>query len=206
MSLSSTSKVLVSKAKQPRQKTPPKAYVRDHDDSDDSSDEDNRTPSVSEQDNTGYRSDPSTEKADSGEDGAATNKAKKKRRVYEYSLTSTARRQQQVERIDDGDDPRSTQQTVNRESPLALWKTIDESMKQVKVEKTAVHDFVANYLFPKLKFVRGNVGSKHGLLYGYKKLVCIGDVRMPSGALSGRNDLVGDCTKTNHPRNKAPKE
>ena len=28
-------------------------------------------------------------------------------------------------------------------------------MKQVTVEKTAVHDFVANYIFPKLKFVRG---------------------------------------------------
>jgi hypothetical protein len=36
---------------------------------------------------------------------------------------------------------------------------INKGMKQVKVEKTAVHDFVANYLFPKLKFVRGAGGN-----------------------------------------------
>ena len=155
MSSSSANKVSGSRAGQPKHKTPPKAYVRQHDDDDDSSDDDGETPSEDEQQNPGYRSDSSTEKADSGGDGAATNNAKKKKRLYEYSLATTPRRQQQVERTDDFNDPNSTQQTVNRESPQALWKTIDESMKQVKVEKTAVHDFVANYLFPKLKFVRG---------------------------------------------------
>jgi hypothetical protein len=36
-------------------------------------------------------------------------------------------------------------------------------MKQVKVIKTAVHDFVSNYLFPKLKFVRGTTVNMHYL-------------------------------------------
>ena len=75
---SSSSKVSGSKAKQPRLKTPPKAYVRDHEDSDDSSEDGNRTPSVSEQEKAGYQSESSSGKDDSGEDGAATNKAKKK--------------------------------------------------------------------------------------------------------------------------------
>ena len=79
----------------------------------------------------------------------------RKKRVYEYSLASNPKRPQAVTRTNDRDDPIATQQPVVRENPLALWKTIDDSMKQVKVEKTAVHDFVANYLFPKLKFVRG---------------------------------------------------
>ena len=60
-----------------------------------------------------------------------------------------------VECTDDVEDQSEPQQLIHRDAPLAVWNTIDESMKEVKVEKTAVHDFIVNYLFPKLKFVRG---------------------------------------------------
>ena len=155
MSLSSAGKVSATKARQPKLKTPPKAYIRAHEDSDSGSDGSDRTPSISDHEREIFKKHDSSSDEEDSDDHAATNKAKKKKRVYEYSLPSNPKRTQAVTRTDDRDDPIATQQPVVRENPLALWKTIDDSMKQVKVEKTAVHDFVANYLFPKLKFVRG---------------------------------------------------
>ena len=86
-------------------------------------------------------------------------KAAKKHRTYNYTVENTLRSNQRVERlIDDEDNDDSTTDTTaqNKLTPSAIWTGIDESMKQVKVEKTAVHDFVANSLFPKLKFIRGS--------------------------------------------------
>ena len=107
-------------------------------------------------DNDTDRTRKSSTESDS-DNAAATQKAKKKKRLYQYSLGTAARHVPQVERTDDNDDPSVAIHPVHRELPSAVWKTIDDNMKQVKVEKTAVHDFVANYLFPKLKFVRGSV-------------------------------------------------
>jgi hypothetical protein len=92
----------------------------------------------------------------SDEDNHANNKTKKaKGRVYTYTVENKRNKQSMVERTDDND--ATTDITpVNKVAPNALWTGIEESMKQVKVEKTAVHDFVSNYLFPKLKFVRGS--------------------------------------------------
>ena len=155
--MSSSSRSSGSKTK-PKLKTPPKPYVRDNNDSDEvTGDESNQTPSDNSEQQRYKEAGLSASDEDSqDDDGAATNSARKKKRVYEYSLpVSSSKRQQEVERTDNREDPSSTQSPVLRETPMALWKTIDDSMKQVKVEKTAVHDFVANYLFPKLKFVRG---------------------------------------------------
>jgi hypothetical protein len=49
---------------------------------------------------------------------------------------------------------RNTSVTANT-APKAIWSNIDNQMQEVKIEKTAVHDFVSHYLFPKLKFLRG---------------------------------------------------
>jgi hypothetical protein len=156
--MSSSSRSSGSKTK-PKLKTPPKPYIQNNEDSEEevTGDESNQTPSDNSVQQRYKEADVSANDEDSqDDDGAATNSARKKKRTYVYTLpVSSSKRQQEVERTDDREDPSSTQLPVLRETPLALWKTIDDSMKQVKVEKTAVHDFVANYLFPKLKFVRG---------------------------------------------------
>jgi hypothetical protein len=112
----------------------------------------------SNNDNDNMHAQSSSDPTSEDDEAAAYKSQHKKRRVYEYSLGTSHKQQQAVERIDDGADQIIIQPPVHRDPPLAVWNTIDESMKQVKVEKTAVHDFVANYLFPKLKFVRGTAG------------------------------------------------
>ena len=155
--MSSSSRSSGSKTK-PKLKTPPKPYIRNNEESEEvTGDESNQTPSDNSVQQRYKEADVSASDEDSqDDDGAATNSARKKKRTYVYTLpASSSKRQQEVERTDNREEPSSTQTPILRETPMALWKTIDDSMKQVKVEKTAVHDFVANYLFPKLKFVRG---------------------------------------------------
>jgi len=87
---------------------------------------------------------------------AATTKAKQKNRSYTYEVQTKKQPKQTVARTDvDYEEPAPTV-AKDRLRPNAIWGNIDESMKQVRVEKTAVHEFVANSLFPKLKFLRGS--------------------------------------------------
>jgi hypothetical protein len=82
--------------------------------------------------------------------------SKTAKRVYStYQVATTNNTQLNLQRTD-SERPRSSRPTPPKPQPNTVWKDIDENMKQVKVEKTAVHDFVSNYLFPKLKFVRGS--------------------------------------------------
>jgi hypothetical protein len=156
--MSSSSRSSGSKTK-PKLKTPPKPYIRNNEESEEvTGDESNQTPSDNSVQQRYKEADVSASDEDSQDDdgAAATTSATKQKRTYVYTLpASSSKRQHEVERTDNREEPSSTQLPGLRETPMALWKTIDDSMKQVKVEKTAVHDFVANYLFPKLKFVRG---------------------------------------------------
>jgi hypothetical protein len=81
--------------------------------------------------------------------------SKTAKRVYTYQVATTNNTQLNLQRTD-SERPRSSRPTPPKPQPNTVWKDIDENMKQVKVEKTAVHDFVSNNLFPKLKFVRGS--------------------------------------------------
>ena len=113
-----------------------------------------QTPNEDDDDENS-RTDSSVSTSEGEEDVVAEDNARKKKRLYQYSVPTRTTQKQGVERTDNVDDDESIQQPIHKEAPSSLWKTIDASMKQVKVEKTAVHEFVANYLFPKLKFVRG---------------------------------------------------
>ncbi len=76
--------------------------------------------------------------------------------MYTYAVDNNLQQPQGVEQTYEEEEATVTSAQLPTNAPLAIWTKIDKSMKQVKVEKTAVHDFVANYLFPKLKFVRGS--------------------------------------------------
>ncbi len=91
-----------------------------------------------------------------GDTAAATKSANKKGRVYTYAVDNNHRQPHGMEQTYEEEEATVATAPSPTNAPLAIWTKIDESMKQVKVEKTAVHDFVANYLFPKLKFVRGS--------------------------------------------------
>jgi hypothetical protein len=86
----------------------------------------------------------------------ATSRAKRRGGVYTYDVDTAAKRNQVVTRTDRDNKTRKPSPKMVKTTPNAIWADIDDNMKQVKVEKTAVHEFVANYLFPKLKFVRGS--------------------------------------------------
>jgi hypothetical protein len=135
-SSTSTSRGSGTNTRKPKLTTPHTTYVRDNEESDGvSGEESNQTPSDNERPRS-YKTAPSSSKKEDSQDGAATNNAKKKKRIYEYSLrASSSKRQQAVELTNDGEEPSSTQPQVLRETPMALWKTIDNSMKQVTVEK-----------------------------------------------------------------------
>ena len=91
-----------------------------------------------------------------GDTAAATKSTNKKGRVYTYAVNNNQRQPQGVERTYEEEEAMVASAHSPTNAPLAIWTKRDKSMKQVKVEKTVVHDFVANYLFSKLKFVRGS--------------------------------------------------
>jgi hypothetical protein len=116
----------------------------------DSDDQEGQTSDENEEDDNEKGDDVSED-----DDMSCHSGGKKEKRVYTYQVATTNNTQMNLQRTD-SDRPRSSRPTPPKPQPNTVWKDIDENMKQVKVEKTAVHDFVSNYLFPKLKFVRGS--------------------------------------------------
>ena len=80
-----------------------------------------------------------------GDTAAATKSANKKGRVYTYAVDNNHQQPQGVEQTYEEEEATVASAQLPTNAPLAIWTKIDESMKQVRVEKTAVHDFVANY-------------------------------------------------------------
>ena len=129
--MSSSSRSSGSKTK-PKLKTSPKPYVRGDEDSEEvTGDESNQSPSDNSVQQRYKEADVSASDEDSHDDdgAAATTSATKQKRTYVYTLpASSSKRQHEVERTDNREEPSSTQLPVLRETPMALWKTIDDSM------------------------------------------------------------------------------
>ena len=123
---------------------------RTDDDDDDEDDDDRQQTGQPKR----HGSDSDSEEEEEEHSNQRMVKQNKRHGNYQYEL-STATRNSQMH-------PMGTQPGINRNpdvptdnAPNAIWKNIDNQMQEVKVEKTAVHDFVSNFLFPKLKFLRG---------------------------------------------------
>ena len=122
-----------------------KPHSSDSDDSDDNSDKDEDSEEEKEDDSISHSSVVGNQRVLN---------TRRSHQTYHYQANTHARNNEIT--------TMETQPGVNRGSsspsnntPNAIWNNIDNQMQEVKVEKTAVHDYVSNYLFPKLKFLRG---------------------------------------------------
>ncbi len=82
-------------------------------------------------------------------------KQNQRNNTYSYNVATSNRQSGTMTSV--GIQPgkhRNSLQPTNK-APNAIWNNIENQMQEVKMEKTAVHDFVTNYLFPRLKFMRG---------------------------------------------------
>ncbi len=79
-----------------------------------------------------------------GDTAAATKSANKKSRVYTYAVNNNHQQSQGVEQTYEEDEATVASAQLPTHAPLAIWTKMEESMKQVKVEQSAVHDYVAN--------------------------------------------------------------
>ena len=99
----------------------------------------------------------SDEESDPDEDEASQVllKQNQSHNMYNYEMTTSARQSGRMTTLETQPGRNQHSFTPSNNAPKAIWNSIENQMKEVKMEKTAVHDFVSNYLFPKLKFLRG---------------------------------------------------
>ena len=75
--------------------------------------------------------------------------------LQEWEVHLPPNERQEVQPRVDTESLTTSEVTEPKVPAKVLWTTIDESLKKVKVEKTAVHNFIASTVFPKLKFITG---------------------------------------------------
>ena len=116
----------------------------------DNNNEDDEERSREEDDDTD--SDGEGEDEDSAEVVMRQNKSNS---TYRYKMTTNARQSGPMTTLETQPGRNQNSSIPANNAPKAIWNNIENQMQEVKIEKTAVHDFVSNYLFPKLKFLRG---------------------------------------------------
>ena len=152
-----TRTVALDTAKRTMSHRPPPQRVHSGDDDDEDEDEADDDNDEGDDDNDNNNDD---EDSQSDGDDSAQNqnqtlmKPNPSNTTYRYGVTTHTRTEANQMVQQRNSEPSTDLQTTHH-APNAIWNDIDNQMQEVKVEKTAVHDFVSNYLFPKLKFVLG---------------------------------------------------
>ena len=136
-----------------RQKAP--QLVQDSRYSEESHKPDSATFSSSENDSESSDDDDGLSSPHPTTAGMATAASEGRSREYNFATTQDGRHQVAITRTDRNTSTPESATTTQPMPPNAMWRALNKSQDQVKVEKTAVNDFVSNYLFPRLKFIRG---------------------------------------------------